>query len=316
MDALSNLLDGPRGRGAFLLRTIMEPPWSVRIADDAPIGMIAMLHGESWVVPDDGDPVRLFPGAVAVIKGPDPFTFADDPATPPQVVVRSGQRFTGPGGEDIGNAMTLGVRTWGNDPSGSAVSLIGCYQMRGEISRRLLDALPSMFVLTPDTWTSPLVPLLGEEIVRNEPGQQAVLDRLYDLLLIAVVRAWLARPDADAPTWYRAHRDPVVGRALRLLHSDPAHPWTVTSLAAAADVSRAWFARRFTELVGQPPMSYLIGWRLALAADLLRESDATVEAVARRVGYSNGFALSTAFKRVRGISPQQHRLAIRSAASE
>ncbi|MEW2084025.1 AraC family transcriptional regulator [Streptomyces sp. NPDC005283] len=90
--------------------------------------------------------------------------------------------------------------------------------------------------------------------------------------------------------------DPVVGRALRLLQDDPAHSWTVASLAAKCGVSRAGLARRFHELVGEPPMAYLTGWRLALAADLLRESDATVEAVARKVGYSGSFALSAAFE--------------------
>ena len=164
-------------------------------------------------------------------------------------------------------------------------------------------------VLRGQDWESPLVPLLADEIVKDEPGQEVVLDRLLDLLLIAVLRAWFARPDADAPAWYRAHSDPVVGRALRMLHDNPAHPWTVATLAAATGVSRAALARRFTELVGEPPMTFLTGWRLALAADLLREPDATVGSVARQVGYGSPFALSTAFKRVYGVSPQEHRLA-------
>lgn len=116
-------------------------------------------------------------------------------------------------------------------------------------------------------------------------------------------RAWFARSEAEAPAWYRAHSDPVVGTALRMLHNNPAHPWTVGALAATTGVSRAALARRFTELVGEPPMTFLAGWRLALAADLLREPDATVGTVAREVGYGSAFALSTAFKRVRGISP-------------
>ena len=151
--------------------------------------------------------------------------------------------------------------------------------------------------------------LLAEEIVKDDPGQEAVLDRLLDLLLIAVLRAWFAREDADAPGWYRAYSDPVVGRALRLIHDDPARPWTVAELAAEAGVSRAALARRFTELVGEPPMTFLTDWRLSLAADLLLEPDATIGSVAHQVGYSTPFALSTAFKRVRGISPRQYRLA-------
>ena len=94
-----------------------------------------------------------------------------------------------------------------------------------------------------------------------------------------------------------------------MLHHDPAQPWTVAALATGAGVSRAALARRFNELVGEPPMAFLTGWRIALAADLLREPDATVGSVAPQVGYGTPFALSTAFKRVRGISPQEYRTA-------
>jgi AraC-like DNA-binding protein len=309
VDALAGLLDGPRARGAFLLRSVLDPPWSIRIQDRSPLTLLTMLRGEAWVVPDRGEEVRLRPGDVSLIRGPEPYTIADEPATPPQVVIHPGQRCTSPDGEDLTKAMEwLGVRTWGNSPDGASAFLTGVYQMRGEISQRLLGALPQRLVLPSGTWHSPLLSLLGDEMAKDEPGQEVVLDRLLDLLLIAVLRAWFARPEADAPAWYQADGDPVVGRALRMLHNNPAHPWTVAALAAETGVSRAALARRFTELVGEPPMAYLTGWRLALAADLLREPDATVAAVARQVGYGSPFALSTAFKRVRGVSPQEHRV--------
>lgn len=311
MDALTDLLDGPRARGAFLLRSILSPPWSLRVQDRAPLTLVAMVRGEAWVVPDGGDAVRLGPGDVAIIRGPDPYTVADDPATPPKVVIHPGQRCTTLDGQDLAQAMDLGVRTWGNGPDGPTVILTGAYQMRGEISRRLLEALPTLLVLPEGAWNCPVIPLLADEIVKDEPGQEAVLDRLLDLLLIAVLRAWFARPEAGAPAWYRAHSDLVVGKALRMLHNNPAHPWTVAALATGAGVSRAALARRFTELVGEPPMAFLTGWRLAMAADLLRETDATVGAVAASVGYGSAFALSTAFKRVRGVSPQEHRAGAR-----
>jgi AraC-like DNA-binding protein len=94
-----------------------------------------------------------------------------------------------------------------------------------------------------------------------------------------------------------------------MLQNSPAQPWTVATLAREIGVSRAALARRFAELVGEPPMTFLTAWRLTLAADLLREPDATISAVARQVGYSSPFALSTAFKRVRGVSPKEHRAA-------
>jgi AraC-like DNA-binding protein len=299
MDAMVGLLDGPRARGAFLLRTILDPPWSLRIQDRAPLCLIAVLRADAWILPDTGEPVRLRPGDVAVVRGPEPYTVADSPTTRPQVVVHPGERCTTPDGEDLHLAMDLGVRTWGTSLDGASVMLVGTYLQETEIGRRLLTALPHLAVLSVD---SPLLPLLHEEIARDEPGQEAVLDRLLDLLLISVLRTWFAQ--ADAPAWYRANADPIVGKALRMLHNNPAGPWTVAELAARTGVSRAALARRFTDVVGEPPMAYLTGWRLALAADLLRDPAATIGSVARQVGYGSPFALSAAFKRVRGVSPR------------
>ena len=144
------------------------------------------------------------------------------------------------------------------------------------------------------------------------PGQQAVLDRLLDLLVVALLRRWYARPDSNRPAWYQAHGDEVIGPALRLLHNAPARSWTVTNLAEAVAVSRATLARRFKDVVGEPPMTYLATWRMTLAADLLLEPDSTVGTVARRVGYDNPFTFSTAFKRVHGVSPRAYRDSSRS----
>ncbi|MFB4310397.1 AraC family transcriptional regulator [Actinomadura sp. GTD37] len=307
MDALTDLLDGPRARGAFLLRSTLTPPWSVRIQDEAPLTLLSMVGDDAWLIPDEGEPQRARPGDMVVFRGPDHYTVSDDPATAPQVVIHPGQRCTTPDGTSLSDAMDLGVRAWGNDPGGTSVMLIGTYQMRGAVTRRLLSALPPIAIVRAGTWKSPLVDVLGEEIGKDEPGQDVVLDRLLDLLLIATLRAWFSRPDAEAPGWYRAHGDAVAGPALRLLHNDLAHPWTVADLAAGVGVSRAALAQRFTKLIGEPPMAYLTGVRLAQAADLLRESDATLDAVARQVGYGTAFALSTAFKRERGVSPQEYR---------
>ncbi len=304
------LLDGPRAREAFLLRSSMDPPWCLRLQDEAPLTVVAMVRGEAWYIPDDGEPVSLRRGDVAIVRGPDPYTLADDPGTAPHAVIHPGQRCTTPEGEELGLMRDLGVRTWGNATDGATVMLTGCYLMEGEVSGRLLRALPTMLGLRDDEWDSPVIPLLADEIVKDEPGQEAVLDRLLDLLLIAVLRAWFARPEAEAPGWYRAYSDPVVGHALRLLHNSPERQWTVGDLARETGASRAALARRFHELVGEPPMSFLTGWRIALAADLLLEPDATIGSVAHQVGYGSPFALSAAFKRVRGISPREHRAAV------
>ncbi len=309
MDALVSLLDGPRARGAFLLRSILDPPWSLRIEDEAPLTLVAVVQGDAWLIPAAGEAVRLAPGGVAVMRGPDPYTVADDPATLPQVIIHPGQRCTTLDGQDLAERMGLGVRTWGNSLTGSTVMLTGTYEMHSEVGQRLLQSLPNLVVLPAEARRSPLITLLNDEIAREEPGQEAVLDRLLDLLVIAVLRSWFARPEAEVPTWYRAYGDPVVGPVLRMLQNNPDHPWTVARLATEVGVSRATLARRFHELVGEPPITFLTGWRISLAADLLNQEGCTIAAVAGRVGYASPFALSTAFKRVRGISPAQHRAA-------
>jgi AraC-like DNA-binding protein len=306
-DTLASLLQGPRARGAFLLRSILDPPWALRIADRAPLSLVTMLRGQAWILRDEDEPQPLRPGDVALIRGPDPYTIADDPATAPHVVIHPGQRCTTLRGEGLSESMRLGVRTWGNATDGAAVILSGTYQMHSEVGRRLLSALPPLLIRPVEEDDRALVSLLEDELGKTAPGQELVLDRLLDLVMVRILRAWLADPGAGAPGWYRAQHDPVVGTALRLMHANPAHPWTVAELAAKTGVSRAALARRFTALVGEPPMNYLTEWRLAVAADLLRDPDMTVAAVARRVGYSSPFALSAAFKRVRGVSPLEYR---------
>ncbi|MCE7083099.1 AraC family transcriptional regulator [Streptomyces sp. ST2-7A] len=312
MDALTALLDTPKARGAFLLKSILNPPWALRIEDRAPISVVTMARGDAVVRPDDGPATRLGPGDVAVIRGPGPYTVSDTPGTPVGVVVGPGQDCAPVGHHTVGGPAELGIRLWGWSPApGSSVMITGTYRAESEVGRRLLAALPTVLV-RPAVTGDPLPALLAAEIERDLPGQELVLDRLLDLLLVGVLRGWLASPAAAGADHHRARGDAVVGPALRLLHERPAHPWTVASLAAGVGVSRAALARRFTEVVGEPPMAHLTGLRLDLAADLLRGPGGTLEGAARRVGYGSAFALSAAFKRVRGVSPREYREGARS----
>ena len=307
MDTLSGLLDGPRANGAFLLRSVLSAPWSLRIRDEAPLSIAVVVAGEAWVVPDDAQPTRLRPGDVMIACGPAPYTVADTPGTPPQVFIDPGQHCVDAHGNSLEDVMTLGARTWGNDPSGETLLVTGTYESTRAVSDRLLRSLPTILVLRADEWDGRLVDVLCEEMTRDELGQEVFLDRLLDLVLIAAVRAWFAGDPSRAPAWHRAAGDPVVGPALRLLEDDVARGWTLATLARETGASRAALARRFSAAVGRPPMAYLTDLRLDLAADLLRDPDLTIAAAARRVGYGSPFALSAAFKRVRGVSPSRHR---------
>src|SRR3954469_1846843 len=158
MDAVAGLLDGPRARGAFLLRSAMAPPWCLRIEDGSPLTVMAIVAGSAHVIPDAGEPITLTTGDLAIARGPDHYTVADHPATTPQAVIGPGQVCRLPDGAEVRLMDFLGTRTWGNDPAGDTIMLTGAYEHAGEISARLLRALPPLLVQRLD---SPLVGLLA-----------------------------------------------------------------------------------------------------------------------------------------------------------
>lgn len=313
MDALAGLLDGVRARGALIGRTVLGEGWSVRFASGAALSLLAIRRGEGWLTPDGGEPVRIAPGDVAVIRGPEPYTVSGAPDAPPGRVVTSEDYCADTTRARVRDRLDLAPRTCGVPGDGTALLLSGVYEGPAAIGERLLDTLPRLLVVREAECDQPLLAAVDRAAATDEPGQQAVLDRLLDLALVSTLRAWFARPRGDAPPLAGAAADPVVGHALRLMHAEPAHPWTVAELAARTGVSRAVLARRFTAAVGEPPIGYLLGLRVALAAELLRRTGDTVGAIARKVGYANAFALSVAFKRRRGLSPTEHRASFAAA---
>ncbi|MEV0802022.1 AraC family transcriptional regulator [Kribbella sp. NPDC050281] len=309
MDVLDDLLAGTRARDGVFNLTILDPPWAIEIRDEAPLALATLVRGSGWVTRDGIEPMRMDQGDVAIFTGSSPYVVGDSVETAPQLRIHPGGVCEPLPGAPVDYSARLGVRTYGSRASGAVMVASGTYQLAGDVSRRLVTALPPVLVVPAAEIAGPVTDMVIGEIQRDAPGQQSVLDRWLDLALITTLRAWFARPESQAPGWYQAQTDPVAGTALRLLHEDPAYPWNVTELADRVGVSRASLARRFTALVGEAPMSYLTGWRITLAADQLRATKDTVETIARRVGYANAFALSVAFKRVRGTTPTAHRRA-------
>ncbi|WP_410672320.1 AraC family transcriptional regulator [Amycolatopsis sp. cmx-4-68] len=326
MDVLSDLLHRAHATDALVRQLVQRPPWSMTFADPPPLTMVATLGGHASLRLDGATPVHLGAGDIALVKATG-HTIADDPATPPQVVIRGAKKYP-VGGGAAGEVTPRAPRTYGDGEPGATTMLRGAYELHGVVAGRLLDMLPPLAVVPAGPRTRGALELLAAEVARDEPGQDAVLRRLLDLVLVLALRAWCARPGAALPAWYRALADAGIGEALRLMHAEPAHRWTVAELAARAGLSRAAFAARFTSLVGEPPLTYLTGWRMTLAADLLRDSPprtsgvraakppargeapadrVTVAAVARAVGYEDPFAFSVAFKRVHGASPSDWR---------
>ncbi|MBP6995090.1 MAG: AraC family transcriptional regulator [Phycicoccus sp.] len=303
MDELGAFFDGPRARRAFTLRALLAAPWSIEVRDEAPLAVVVVAAGGAWLRVGTGDEIPLHPGDVALVRGPHGYAVADTPGAPATVIVLPGQQCVSPAGESLSAAMTLGVNTWGNSPVGETCLLVGAYHGDGELGQRLTDALPEVAILRAGEWDDAVVALLTAELPSTALARDVVLDRLLDVLVVTAARAWFARPDADRPTW-AAYDDPLVAQAVAAMQDAPERPWTVDSLARSVGLSRAAFARRFHVSVGEPPMTYLTRWRMALAADLLRESGASVTSVANAVGYATPFAFSTAFKRHYGRSPR------------
>jgi AraC-like DNA-binding protein len=311
-DLLADLLGGVRATGAAFDRSVLAGPWSMRCDDGSPLALVVPLRGPVWILPDGGSPARVDPDQVAVLAGGAPYVLTGDPGRPSGSGSRGDARCAVSGRPGAGDAD--GPPTAGAIERDVSVLLTGHYAVDAGAPARLLASLPPLAVVDDVEEDCPINPDALEMLAHPRPGHQVLLDRTLELMLITALRAWLTRPGAEVPAWYAAHSDPVVGPALRLLHDDLAHPWTVASLAARLHVSRAALAKRFAALVGQPPMSYLRHQRLELVAELLRDPDMTLEAAAGRVGFSSAFALSATFKRECGVSPSAYRQAHATAA--
>ncbi|MFB9453414.1 AraC family transcriptional regulator [Streptomyces antimycoticus] len=324
MDAFSDLIRGVRAHGSLFGSSTLSPPWALHFVDGAPLTLCTVLTGAGWIVPEHGPPEPLRARETIVVRGPATFTFVDEVGTraepiacgehcaaPEQGGTRHRRGWNDPGGDTghgLGGATGHGPGANSDDGRDATTLIVGAYPVRGEISRRLLDALPVVLRVDEGGTGDPVLDHLAAEVAIDTPGQQVVLDRLLDWMLVCTLREWFDRPGGEPPAWWAAQRDPVVGDALRLLHAEPAAPWTVAMLAEQTGVSRSTLAKRFADLVGEPPLTYLTRWRMTLAADLLVERKAaTIADIARAVGYSDPFGFSAAFKRVRGANPSEFR---------
>jgi AraC-like DNA-binding protein len=237
--------------------------------------------------------LELAPGDVALVRGgPDHFI-----AHTPDAACLSHEQFQERHGDD-GRTST----------DGANVFLCGAYVLSGDIGRGLLEALPPFLTMSAAA-NDPLhdvVGLLSSELAASAPGQQTILDRLLDVLLVLAMRACFERSE-HAPRWYQASADPRLGPSLSAMHDDAGHPWTVPELAALSGLSRAAFARIFQLALGQAPMQYLTEWRMTLARDHLRSGELTLAQISERIGYASPYAFAAAFRRHHGVPPGQWR---------
>lgn len=301
-----------RAHGSLFGSSTLRPPWALHFVDGAPLTLCTVLNGAGWIVPEHGSPEPLHAYETVVVRGPGTFTFVDQLDTTAQPIA-CGEDCATP--EQGGTRHRLGWHDPADNSGAATVLIVGAYPVRGEISRRLLDVLPVVLRVEAGGTGDAVLDHLAAEVAVDAPGQQVVLDRLLDWMLVCTLREWFDRPGGEPPSWWAAQRDPVAGDALRLMHAEPATAWTVATLADRIGVSRSTLAKRFTDLVGEPPLTYLTRWRMTLAADrLVEHQTATVADVARTVGYNDAFGFSAAFKRVRGVNPTEFRRTARGTS--
>ncbi|MGH9361578.1 MAG: AraC family transcriptional regulator [Thermoanaerobaculia bacterium] len=264
--------------------------------------------GPCWARMPDEPPVRLETGDVLVVPHGDPYVLASAPGLRDEMTTEEALSFfRGMAAHELPLVVTEG----GGGPGriGVVCGFLGC-DVRP--FNPVLATLPRLIHVrrsggpTPDSLSS-LIDLVIAEARARRPGGDCVIQRLGELMFVEVVRQYLAELPAGRTGWLAGLRDPVVGRALALLHARPAEPWTLEDLAKASATSRTALAGRFAALVGQPPMQYLTHWRLQLAARRLADGAAKVAAVAHEVGYESESAFSRAFKRLVGSAPSDWR---------
>jgi AraC-like DNA-binding protein len=293
VDLLHDHLLRARASGAVFARSAARPPWGLTLPGSIQLSLHTVLRGHAWLWLDDpARAERLLPGDLALVVGGRDHHIADEP-DPGQCV--NHEQFWARAGDDADDPRTT-------------VFLCGAYQLAGDVGGSLIQALPPMVVIRPSAHDQvhDVVSLISRELTQPAPGQQTVLDRLLDVLLVLVMRASFEH-SSNAPRWYRAASDPRLGQALQAMHEHPEHRWTVPELARLSAMSRPSFARNFERALGQTPMQYLTDWRLTLAREHLLANQLTMEQIAHRTGYASPGALAATFRRHLGLPPGRWR---------
>lgn len=301
MDVLSQMVAAmTTGRPrSFLVEG--HPPWGRRFSSAPGAGIHVMLEGRTTLLGPGGKSVRLDAGDVLLLPGGTGHGLASGPDVPLIDVEHPSQRH-------VSGPVTIGPD---QPPTRGPRSRMLCGTYRLDTSRQapLLRRLPASVVLETGGGRHPelsgVIALLVRELTRSAPGGPLAVGSLLDLLLVETLRAWSRQQPYE--DWAAELSDPPIADALRYLHADPRRSWTVAELAEAVGLSRAAFARRFTDRVGQPPLAYLTSWRMVMAGRLLRDEDRVLADVAHSVGYSSSYAFANAFKRVHGVAPGTYR---------
>lgn len=309
MDALSDVLRIVGLTGGVFLEAEFTEPWAIagKIAPDLcrpfmvqPRQIVCfhyVFEGALELRMPGADPVAVGSGEAILLPKNELHVLGSPGDLPP---IGADQLLQRP--------ETLGVFRIRHGGGGARTRVICGFLGGGDELQPLLDSLPPAMKIDFSTlpsgdWIGRTFAYAAQTLSEGDPGAATVLAKLSELLFVESVRRYLASLPPEGTGWLAGLRDPVIGRALSLLHSRVEEDWTAEKLASEVAMSRSAFAERFTGLLGQPPMRYLTGWRMQLARRQLRDSRAAIAQIAFDVGYTSEAAFTRAFRRECGVPP-------------
>lgn len=298
MDPLSEVLSLLKPHSYITAGFDAGGAWALTLDDLAGrIKCYAVIKGTCWLtMPGIDAPVQLQAGDCFVLPSGRPVCIGSDLSVEPKRASevldanRSGEVVTYNGGGDV---FLVGSR----------------FEVNGRHAEILLETLPPLMQVGTSGDRARLrwsIEHMMEELREARPGSSLVAQQLAHMMLVQALRLYLSERSHNDVGWFAALADPQLSEVLRMIHADPAFPWTVQELAARAGMSRSIFAERFHKRVGETPIAYLTRWRMMLAGEKLCHGRDTLAQIAESLGYESEHAFSTAFKRVMGISPRRY----------
>jgi AraC-like DNA-binding protein len=320
MDVLSEVLKVVKLQGALFYNGEFSSPWCVNASSARALARqfapgaehVIMFHllteGHAFVRLESGERETLSPGDLVMIPHGDP-----------HVMGNGGTAKAVNDSEQLAEVIAQGLKPWRMGGGGELTRFVSGYMAcEPRLSQVFLSGLPPVFKVSirndaSGRWLENSIRFSVDQADRFQAGGEAVLAKLSEVLFIATLRSYIAKLPAEQTGWLAGARDAEVGKTLALMHRNPAHPWTIASLAREVGLSRSVLAERFRHYLNEPPMAYLTRWRLQLGAQMLASTSYSVAQIAAEVGYESEAAFNRAFKRDFEVPPARFRSQSRSA---
>ena len=305
MDIISDVFDAIRPRGSLYFTADLRGSWAVEVPNEpATIRIHIVLQGPCYAkLTHNDEKIRLETGDVLIVNGGLSHVLADSPGRQPVALPRL---------LEVNPPSANGVLRYRGQGEQLVRLLCGSCNLGPTLEHPALFSFPNTVVLTQkhfgkDPWLAAVVNLMIMEANRTDLGMRGVLTRLFEALLIQVVRSSSLLGTVENSGFLKAISHKQLGQALKLMHQQPQERWTISLLAKEIGMSRSMLASKFLDAIGEPPITYLTRWRLLKARTMLLESNMTIEAIAQAAGYASLPSFTQRFKSAFGVSPGKFR---------